>query len=230
MGLRVEVIGDLSDQDTGFVGERLAAEHGAELVMHDRDALGGDADFADTQLLLLLGSIRSAHDPAQRGVVEAESQIVRGRLDAGVPVLGICYGAQLLAHALGGSVHEATHAEIGWYAVESADPDLCPSGPWSQFHSDAFTPPQTARVLGTSSAGCQAFSDDSRKARALAWQFHPEVTASRFITWSRQTRDYCAAHGVDPDVLIEQAPSHEPRLREASFALTDAAVAWLLRR
>ncbi|TWP34211.1 type 1 glutamine amidotransferase [Leekyejoonella antrihumi] len=230
MGVRVDVVADRSDEDAGFVGQRLVEQHGGELVLHDRDALGGTADFAQTQLLLLLGSARSAHDPAQRDVVEAESQVVRGVLDSGVPVLAICYGSQLLARALGGSAHQAKYPEIGWYSVESGDPDLCPPGPWAQFHSDAFTPPPTARVLGSNGAGCQAFSDDSHRARALGWQFHPEVTAARFSSWADTMRDYCTTRGIDPDALIAEAPSHEPRLREATFALTDSAVAWLFDR
>lgn len=229
MGLHVEVVGDLADRDPGFVGRRLVERHGARLTLHDRDALpsqlGGGSD-----LVILLGSGRSAHDPGQAQVVQAESRRVREALRSGTPVLGICYGGQLLAHALGGLVHPAEHAEIGWYAVEPGDHPLCPAGPWSQFHTDAFTPPTTATALGKSSAGCQGFIDESAGARALGWQFHPEVTAERFIHWTTEMRDLCVRHDIDPDRLIEDAPRHEARLREASYALTDVAVDWLLGR
>ncbi len=228
MALRVAVIGDLNDDDPGFVGRRLVERHGARLDYHDRDLLPPAEGFGETDLVLSLGSGRSAHDPAQRAVVEAEAAVVRSCLRAGTPVLGICYGAQLLAHALGGQVHLAERAEIGWYAVESTDERLCPSSvEWAEFHTDAFTPPSTSVSLGKSPAGCQAFSDESAGARALGWQFHPEVTAERYIIWVSHLRDLCAQHGVDPDQLIAEAPGREPVLREAAYALTDNALAWL---
>ncbi len=227
MTLRVDIIGDSIDRDPGFVGERLVARHDAQIEMHDRDALPTPERFPRSGLLLMLGSERSAHDPGQREVVEAESRVVRAYLAAGAPVLGICYGAQLLAHALGGDVHRAKHAEIGWYAVESRDAALCPPREWSQFHLDAFTPPVTATVLGTSPAGCQAFSDESAGGRALGWQFHPEVTADCYASWVKDMSDVCRRHDIDPDGLIAEAPLREPELREAAYALTDAALAWL---
>lgn len=226
MSMRVDIVADADDNDSGFVGERLRDKHGADLVLRDRDELRV-GDTSDADLVLLLGSARSALAPEQSAVVEAEAELVRSALDSGVPVIGICYGAQLLAHALGGKVIAATKPEIGWYGLTSEDPSLCPSGPWTQFHSDAFVPPLLARVLGKSSAGCQGFADDSRVARALGWQFHPEVTPKRFITWVERLRRYCEVHGADPDRLITSAPEHEVALRQGAYALTDAAITWV---
>lgn len=226
MTMRVDVVADADDKDPGLVGERLRDMHRGELLFRDRDELRlGDASDAD--LLLLLGSARTALAPDQSMIVGAEAELVRSALDSGVPVIGICYGAQLLAHALGGEVVAADHAEIGWYTHSSMDPILCPPGPWTQFHSDAFVPPPLARVLGTSSAGCQGFADDSRTTRALGWQFHPEVTAKRFVTWVERLRTYCEFHGADPDRLIAAAREREVALRESAFALTDAAITWV---
>lgn len=226
MFMRVDVIADADDSDPGFVGERIVDKYGADLVLRDRDELQV-GDTSDADLVLLLGSARSALAPEQSAVVEAEAELIRSALDSGVPVIGICYGAQLLAHALGGKVTAATKPEIGWYQLASEDPSLCPPGPWTQFHSDAFVPPLLARVLGTSSAGCQGFADDSRVARALGWQFHPEVTPKRFITWVERLRTYCELHGVDPDRLITAAREQEVAMRERAYVLTDAAIAWV---
>lgn len=226
MSMCVDIVADADDSDPGFVGERLHDKHGADLVYRDRDKIR-TGDTPDADLVLLLGSARSAHAPEQSAVVEAEAELVRSALDSGVPVIGICYGAQLLAHALGGKVTASTQPEIGWYRLTSEDPKLCPPGPWTQFHSDAFVSPPLARVLGTSPAGCQGFADDSRVARALGWQFHPEVTPTRFITWVERLRTYCELHGADPDELIAAAREHEKALREAAYALTDAAITWL---
>lgn len=226
MRMRVEVVADSQDSDPGFVGERLLDKHGADLRFRDRDHLRtGDTSQAD--LVLLLGSARSVLAPEHSAIVCAESELVRSALDSGTPVIGICYGAQLLAQALGGEVMACSQPEIGWYRLTSRDPTLCPAGPWTQFHSDAFLAPPLARVLGTSPAGCQGFADETRAARALAWQFHPEVTEKRFRMWVERLRDYCERHGADPDQLIASAPEHETALRRAACGLTDAAITWL---
>ncbi len=226
MHMRVDIVADSQDSDPGFVGERLLDRYGADLRLRDRDQLrAGDTSQAD--LILLLGSARSAREPEHTAVVHAESELVRSALDSGTPVLGICYGAQLLAHALGGQITVCSQPEIGWYKLTSQDPTLCPPGPWTQFHSDALVAPPLARVLGTSPAGCQAFADESRGARALGWQFHPEVTTKRFSTWVERLHTYCERHGADPDQLIAAAPQHEAALRQAAYALTDAAITWL---
>jgi GMP synthase (glutamine-hydrolysing) len=223
----VQVVADGEDSDAGFVGERLVAAHDADLVLLDRDRLPASLP-PGTGLVLLLGSARSVCDPAQSGVVAAESELVRAALASHVPVLGICYGGQLLAHALGGRVTTAAQPEIGWFELTSSDPVLCPAGPWTQFHSDAFSPPPGSRVLGESPAGCQGFAHDtSRGARALGWQFHPEVTADRFRLWVDRLRDYCRRHGADPDRLLADAQHREPQLRRAAHDLVDAAVGWL---
>lgn len=227
MGLRVDVIADSDDSDPGFVGQRLVDEHNAHLAFHDRDDLPDFGSIAGSELVLLLGSARSAHAPEQAHVVKQESTLVRMALDSGINVVGICYGGQLLSHALGGSVGIAERPEIGLYEVSSMDQLLCPPGPWRQFHSDSFAPPPSARILGTSPSGCQGFADESRKGRAVGWQFHPEVTAARFITWIEQLRAYCEMHGASPDELATGAWQHEATLRQAAYSLTDAAIAWL---
>jgi GMP synthase (glutamine-hydrolysing) len=227
MVLRVDVVADAVDGDPGFVGDRLVDKHGAELRFVDRDDIEAQAPTR-ADLVLLLGSARSAHALAEAVVVESESTFARAALASGVPVLGICYGAQLLAHALGGTVTAAAQAEIGWFSIDSVDPSLCPPGPWTQFHSDAFTAPPTARILGASAAGCQGFTEETRAAPALGWQFHPEVTPKRFVTWIDRLRTYCTLHGADPDALIAAAYDQEERLRAAAYDLTDSAVDFLL--
>lgn len=224
--VRVLVVGDKGDDDPGFVGERLV-ELGATLVPLDRDVLP-DSDVLDgADLLLLLGSARSAHDPAASDAVVAESWLVRVALDEQIPVLGICYGAQLLALTLEGEVMPAPQAEVGWFEVDSRDPVLCPPGPWLQFHSDAVTPPPGVRVLGTSPAGCQGFAHEMGGERALAWQFHPETTPTELARWLDSCRDWVLEHGADPGHIQAQADERAESTRAAAYDLTDAALHWL---
>ena len=91
--------------------------------------------------------------------------------DAGVPVLGICYGAQELCTLFGGKVLAAGYKEVGWLTIETARPDLIPHGPWLLFHGDRCEPPPHATVLASNETGVQAFAIG----RHLGVQFHPEV-------------------------------------------------------
>jgi GMP synthase-like glutamine amidotransferase len=95
---------------------------------------------------------------------------IKNAVESGKPVLGICFGGQLIARALGGSVTRSPKAEIGWTYIWSEEPDLVSNGPWFQFHYDRWTVPATALEVARNSAASQAFTH----ARNLGVQFHPE--------------------------------------------------------
>ncbi len=222
--VRVAVVGDhgVGDGDPGWVGERLE-QRGATLVPVDRIDLPAYEALGGIDLLLLLGSDRSVRaDPTAEGVV-TESALLKATLEAGVPAIGICYGAQLAAHALGGTVTAAPLPEVGWYEIDSADAALCPPGPWAQYHLDAFEPPDGVRVLGRSAAGVQGFATD----RLVAWQFHPEVKPATLGRWMTAGPGDVAAAGADPVAVVAYAERHEDRVRSAAHELTDAALAHL---
>lgn len=222
--LRVHVIADAEDRDGGHVVERLE-QLNAEIVQLDRDDLPTYDSIGGSALTLLLGSRRSAHDPRWIDVVDAESHFVRSALRDSTPVIGICYGAQLMARALGGNTGRAAQAEIGWRSIVTTDALLCPEGPWAQLHRDTFVPPPGARILGRSPVGAQCFIDDSHGARAIAWQFHPEVTARTYSRWIREV-DFGLSNG-DKDELIREAIENEGRSRIAAHRLTDSALDYL---
>ncbi len=224
--MNIDVVVDASDADPGFVGERLVEVHGGVLRFRDRDLVGSGAT-TEADLLLLLGSARSVWDAGETATVAAEAALILTALHSGVPVIGICYGAQVLAHALGGSVSPMSEPEIGWYQHVSEDPVLCPPGPWTQCHSDMIVAPPGARTLGSSTTGCQGFATDDHRARSIGWQFHPEVTPERFSIWVEQERALCERHGIDSDRLLEEAPARGSALRSAAHTLTDAALVWL---
>lgn len=222
------IVADDAGRDAGFVGEQLEAR-GGELTFLERSELPAFPTLKDPAMLLLLGSDLAAHEPQNADLVASESEFARNALDAGVPVIAICYGAQLLARALGGTSFRAPEPELGWRMVDTTDPALCPPGPWPQLHKDVFVAPPTARLLGESPIGQQAFIDESRAARAIAWQFHPEVTADRFIMWVDEDADYYEAAGADTDALRKETREREAANREAAHQLTDAALDYLGR-
>ena len=100
-------------------------------------------------------------------------------------MLGVCFGGQLLATALGGSVTRSLHPEVGWHEVRSDTPDLVPGGPWFQWHFDRFTPPPNARLVARNDRAAQAFTHG----RALGLQFHPEVDEALVQRWIAEDSD-----------------------------------------
>ena len=224
--MQVYVVADDTDRDGGYVTERLRAL-GADLVPLDRDDLPAFESLSAADLVLLLGSDRSAHDDAAAPSVRRESALVLDALDAGVPVMGICYGAQLAARALGGTSYRADDAEIGWLRVDTLDPVLCPEGPWGQFHQDVFSPAPTSRVLGSSWVGPQCFVDESRAASLIAWQFHPEVTPETFERWLEESAAMVRETGQSPQLLRDEGRRRAAACRTAARKLVDAALTYL---
>ncbi|MCL3818954.1 type 1 glutamine amidotransferase [Aeromicrobium wangtongii] len=222
--MRIHVVADTADKDGGYVVERLV-QRGGEIVELDRDALPAHETIGDSDLVLLLGSDKSAHEDKWIDSVTAEIRFVRASLKAGTPVMGICYGAQIMARALGGTSWRSDQAELGWARVDTTDQALCPEGPWGQMHRDVFAPGPTTKVIGTSWRGPQCIIDDSFGARAIGWQFHPEVTPATYERWVKE--GYWGDTGADPKDLIRQAYDHAPGSRNLAHRLTDAALSYL---
>lgn len=216
--MRALVVANSGDDDAGYVGERLA-QRGYELVLGYRDepgALPSNLDGFD--LVVLLGSDWSTYWQHVRDEVERESALVREAAVRDLPVLGICYGSQLMAHALGGSVQRAARTELGWFTIDSDDADLAPPGPWFEFHVDAFTAPPGAQVLASSPAGPQAF----RLGSMLAWQFHPEVSPEIVRRWGAGSREQAEAAGVDFEDIYRETDAECVTAQPRTHALVDA--------
>jgi GMP synthase-like glutamine amidotransferase len=112
-------------------------------------------------------------------------------------VFGICFGAQALAAASGGSVARAPAPEIGWCDVIS-DVDAI-QGRWFQWHQDAFRIGPTATLLAHSPVGQQAF----RVGRSVGVQFHPEVSTDLLTCWLEDDGGAdMVAQGVDPSAVL----------------------------
>lgn len=182
----------------------------------------GDALPADPDAVVVLGGRMGVHDVADHPwipVVEAWLADLVGR---GVPVLGICLGAQLLAEALGGSVSKAPRPEIGLLELELvADDPLVPwlGGPWVVMHQDAFTPPPGATLMART-----AHPAGFRLGSAVALQTHPEASAETVIGWLGEATEVVAASGVDAGALADRLVASAPDLATRGRALLGA---WL---
>jgi GMP synthase-like glutamine amidotransferase len=127
-----------------------------------------------------LGAIESVYDPSLvKSLVGPQMALLREADAAGVPVLGVCFGGQLLAQAHGGTVGKSPVPEIGWYPVTSDHPAVVPEGPWFQWHSDRWTVPPGAVEIARNGNASQAFV----LRRSLAVQFHPELDSDLLEQW-----------------------------------------------
>lgn len=130
-----------------------------------------------------------------------ERALISDLLERGVPLLGVCLGAQLLAQAAGGEVRRLPRADIGWRTVEveaiaAADDPIASGLPATfesfQWHSYETLPPPGSVELARDAACLQAY----RLPGAAAWgiQFHAEVTEEIVGGW-------LDGYAVDPDAL-----------------------------
>ena len=213
--LRVLVVQNEEPSPPGLIG-RWLADRGADVSVLRIDEEERDADPREYQLIVPLGSEFPAYEES-RPFVDRSRRLLERSVEADVPVLGVCFGGQLLARVLGGQAFRAARSEIGWIPVRSHDPELVSEGPWFQWHFDAFSTPPGATLVAENEAGPQAFVSGPH----LGVQFHPEVTPEIMETWVRTYRHELDDEGVDPDALLEETRRRAHDSRRASLRLLD---------
>lgn len=182
-------------------------------------------DPRDYELIVSLGSEFAAFDDSIP-FIQREVQLLRQAAAYDVPVLGLCFGGQLMARALGGRSFRADRAEIGWLPVRTDDPQLIAEGPWFQWHFDTFTLPPGAKLLAETDVGPQAYM----VGRSLGLQFHPEVTPDIMDAWVQTYRHELDGDGVDPDALLEETRRRAPVSRKLAERLFDRYLDAIVRR
>ena len=205
--MQVVVVRHHEEDSAGFIGaafEACGARLSAILFPKEGPLPGLDG----LAHIVLLGYTGSVYDEGEaRAWIDEELAWLRRADAAGVPVLGICFGAQMLAAVFGGTVEHAGREEIGWVMVDSEDPELIPPGPWLEFHHDRCLPPPHATELARNDLGVQAY----RLGRHLAVQFHPEVDGDQFRLWlDAGGRAEIAANRQDPDAMLAETIAAEP--------------------
>jgi GMP synthase (glutamine-hydrolysing) len=192
--MRIHYIQHVPFETPGYIQDwaeaRGQALHGTHIYRHEPLPNLSTFDW-----LIVLGGPMGVHDEAEFPWLTAEKQLLREAVAAEKIVLGICLGAQLLAHVLGAAVTRNHEREIGWFPINrvagaavggalAALPDALEVLHW---HGDTFDLPPGA-VHAFRSAGCahQAFA---RGNRLFGLQFHLEVT--------REGCQALVAHGQD---------------------------------
>lgn len=180
------IIRHLAFEDLGSLAPALsAAGYAVHYLEAGVDAL--DAAVA-ADLLVVLGGPIGVYEDELYPFLRDELALIRNRLQAGRPVLGICLGAQLMAAALGARVYAGHGKEIGWSAITpiaAEDNVLAPLFAAGvqvlHWHGDTFDLPAGVRHLAASALyPHQAFAVGRH---GLALQFHPEILGRNVERW-----------------------------------------------
>jgi len=186
------------------------------------------ADLGDASGLVLLGGEQAAYDTDP--TLATSMALVRQAAGRGTPTLGICLGAQLAAHALGGRAYRgAAGLELGWVPVEMTpagcrDPVLGRLGDPDEvldWHRDTFTLPPAAVLLARSAAYPQAF----RFGSVVGLQFHPEADAALLASWYAGQADAAAEAGYPLAAAVAGADYQQPKMERLLGAFCHSVAA-----
>lgn len=153
--------------------------------------------------MISLGGPMSANDENDHPWILKECELLRQSVEAGLPTVGICLGAQMMARALGGKVERHEKYELGWFPIElndegKNDPILGSAGKTPMvyhWHGDTFhLPPQATLLAGSKACARQAYRINER---VYGFQFHPEADHQLVHEW-------LAIEGVEDEIMDTQ--------------------------
>ncbi|PXW29687.1 glutamine amidotransferase [Paraburkholderia caballeronis] len=222
MNREVLAIRHVHFEDLGSL-EKVLGERGRPVRYLDVGFARIDApNPVSASLLVILGGPINACDDARYPTLAPLAAMIEKRIAAGLPTLGICLGAQLIARVLGARVFPAAQREIGWTPLT-----LTPAGHVSplrhldgahtsmlHWHGDTFDLPQGAtRLASTPVCENQAFAWGDH---VLALQCHPEIRADRFEPWLIGHASEIDSAGVDVNALRADTARFGPALEAAA--------------
>ncbi|HEY6815033.1 MAG TPA: glutamine amidotransferase [Croceibacterium sp.] len=181
-------------------------------------------DLAEPDLLIMMGGPMAVYEHERYPWIRCQQRRLARRLELDRPTLGVCFGAQLMASALGAEVYRGPAKEIGFHPIAVHDtPAAAPlrhlAGlPVLHWHGDTFTLPEGAELLASSERyPHQAFR---RGANVLGLQFHAEMGLDeRFHVWTEQWPDDIAAGGTTVEQLRADHAQHGARVVAAGRAM-----------
>jgi GMP synthase (glutamine-hydrolysing) len=219
----LHVIKHIAREGPGRIAD-IAKDVGLGVVVHDLPS-GAPVPktLPDGDLLVVMGGPMGVADVggAEFPFLRHEVDLVARCLANDTPVLGICLGAQLMAHALGARVYPAREREVGWgpvaFATGANEPALAGVGASEivlHWHGDTFDLPEGATLLASTDV-CpnQMFRAGTR---AFGLQFHVEVVADEIATWVREDADFIsgALGAAGPGRILADTLRFEPRHRQ----------------
>ena len=201
-----------SEQDHAGCLADVMREQGFEYLY--LDLFRGDRapeDLRSSSGLIILGGSMGVYEAGRYRFLVDEQRLIRRGVTEGLPVLGICLGAQLIAASLGANVYRGARKELGWHEVEvAAQENAIIAGVPPRFmafhwHGDTFDLPQGAtRLFRSALYQNQGFRYGPN---VLALQFHLEITAEMVNDWLADAacqRELAELPDMDPRAIRQQ--------------------------
>jgi len=198
-----------------------------------------DASFPETLdnlgALFFLGGPMNVYEENSYPFLEQENVFIKKCIDAGIPIFGICLGAQLIAKALGAHVKKGKEKELGWGTISltsegANDPlfkNMEKNVPVFQWHGDTFDIPEGAVHLAASDKCVnQAFRYGKM---VYGFQFHCEVSQGMGLEWTKayedelQTLTYPLSYGD----MEKMAATYEEKTIKAGTAMFERFISLL---
>ena len=184
-----------------FLGGAEAPLNKAGARLDHRDRLAGDPlpDLDALDGIICFGGAQSITEIDRHPYLLEEAELLRLAVARGIPVLGVCLGGQLLAHALGGTVSRLPRRCVTWAELRhtAGDPliDALPDPVYAlHWNEDALEPPPGAtELLERGGLGCAAF----RFGSAWGVQFHPDVDGPTLEHWYATYGAWLTEAGID---------------------------------
>lgn len=183
--MKIHCLQHLKNETLGNIGTWIARKgHKLTKTLPYEDSLFPDPEEFD--LLLIMGGTMSVYQEEEYSWLKTEKEFVGKVIETGKPLLGSCFGAQMIADVLGGKVTKNPYKEIGWHTVRSVEvksqndirSSELPSCMFPEFtgfmwHGDTFEIPTGAmRLFESEACPNQGFIYNGN---VLGLQFHPEV-------------------------------------------------------
>ena len=222
----IVVLRNEHDAPPGYLGDALDRR---ELDWNVVRLDAGDPlpEAVDVSGVAILGGAMSVFDEEEFPFLVDEKRFLLDCVNAGIPVLGICLGCQMLADALGGRAYRAEEGEVVFAPIDPTrdgynDPVVATLAGRRviRFHQDTFDVPPGATILATGGGFDQAF----RLGSVIGIQPHPEVTPDLLNGWlgSGTGREVAIRFGSDPDTVLAEFSAAETEAAATASAVFEA--------
>ena len=206
--IKILIAKNISSEGPGTIEDYLRDRHLPYAVI-DLNKGGAVPALDQFTHLVVMGGPMAVYEMHVHPYLKKEATLIEQAIKADKHVLGVCLGAQMLAHALGAKVYPGGHKEIGWYEVSLTDEGMKdpamaglsvgnrPVAQVFQWHGDTFDLPAGAVRLASSELyPNQAFRYSDR---VYALQFHIEVTPAIVRGWLKDEK------GIDLNAITARS-------------------------
>lgn len=212
--MKITVIQNSAYGRAGLVEKFIAAKDWTcRRTISSKEIVTTDLGNVVDDAVVFLGSRRGVYESHVQWIAR-ERALMKRLVANSVPVFGICFGAQLLATAIGGTVAPIGHRYRGWMENATASAPIW-EGPWLRWHGDFITLPKEVDVFARDDNTVQAFAHGN----AIGVQFHPEVSGSVLQEWSAYRGSMSYEDQSALDAALHYADTHSEKIQKRAFDL-----------